>query len=669
MRQKSVLFILLLLITGAVVMAQEAPPRSEPIPMDSPPPQLVPFQPEVPATDNVIDFELEPYAIDATNDCSSAPILSVPGGGSQVVNSYDRAMDDPILNGCFWGVPSNLKGNRTAWYKFVAPYNGTAHVDTIGSNYDTVLAVHRDKDPTDSKPACSDLFRVACNDDHNGLTSRVEFPVAKNTTYFIEVADWKAAVSGNARLLISLEVEDIDSLWQPVGSMSLARSRHATAVVDNRIFIIGGQTNVLGNPKITPRIDWYNTLNGNSVALGQMPGVGYSNTTAVFVRNPAGDGKCSAGCIYVPGGYDGAPEYNPTHYAYDLATGEWIVRATTRNLVAPNKPFAWSSAIAAPDNAGYYLMGGLTTQPAITTTAQAHNGLFFYRVIDNTWHTTTQPNMNTARYGHMAALVGSKLCVVGGIGTGLVLLPGGECYDLNNPTLGWQPIRSLNEARYGAGSAVAANGRWYIYGGSDANHQALSSVEMYDPVKDSWSLLNIQYDLGASEGLLARAWPRGGFVNDHIWAVGGNATEGTYAVYGLIEKLFVFKGREAQHLPLVQNGRKAQYDTFATALGFGINQPLFANFNTQLDLVDVYFFDLPVNDQINIKLSNIPTGSNYDIEVYNNNKLLLGSGNNVSSFNEDVKLTLAPGRYYIMVKRIEPFGLPNTQNYRLIVER
>lgn len=670
MKQKTALFYLLslhlLLLAGVAVFAQNESPEPAPIPMDSPPPQLVPVDAVVQPEPEVIDVELEPFAIDATNDCTSAPTLSVPGGGSQIVNNFDVAPLDPQLNGCFWGAPSSTKGFRTAWYRFTAPHNGIAQIDTLGSTYDTVVAIHRDFDPTDADPACSDLTLVACNDDDNGLTARVELAVEKDTTYYIEVADWKTAVSGNATLQISLEIEDIDSNWTAADSMDLARTRHATAIVDSRIFVIGGQTNVLGNPTITPRIDWYNTLNGNWVELGQMPGVGYSNTTAVFVRRTANDGKCTSGCIYLPGGYDGGNPYNGTHYAYDLATGEWIEREPINDLVAPNRPFAWSAAVALPDQSGYYLVGGLTTQPAITTTAQAHNTLAFYRVADDEWQTTGQPKMNTARFGHMATMIGSRLCVVGGIGTGLVLLPGGECYDFNNPGAGWQPIAPLNEPRYGAGSTFAADGKWYVYGGSDANHRAISSIEAYNPATNGWSKFNVNYDLGASEGILARAWPRGGFVNNHIWAMGGNATEATFPAISLVEKLFI--GRSTLNLPILRRGNDGKYDTFATAIGFARNQPVVTNFDSQLDLVDVFFFDLPATEQINVKLSNIPESSNYDIEVYDNNKLLLGSGRNLSNANEDLSLTLAAGRYYVMVKRVFPFGIPDTQKYRLIVE-
>ncbi|MEM7334142.1 MAG: hypothetical protein AAF490_18800 [Chloroflexota bacterium] len=664
-RKSLVLFLILsILVVSAIVLAQE--PTVEPIPLSHSPPQMVTVANIEERPSQSIQIPLEPVAVDASNECESATVLTVPGGGSQATNSFDIGVNDPQINQCMWGSSPSTRGYRTAWFQFTAPFNGKAIIDTFGSNYDTVLAIHEDENPT-TPEACTELRLLACNDDHNGFNARVEFLAQKDTTYYIEVADWQSGVSGSADLILSLEMDDITSVWDPFGSMSFPRTRHATVIVNNHIYTLGGQENVLGNPVITPRLDRYNAGSNSWTSLGQMPGSGISNSTAVYVGATAGDGKCADGCIYAPGGYDGGDQYNGDHWAYDIDTGEWISRQSIFNLTPLTLPFAWSTAVAHPDDTGYYLIGGLTTQPAITTTAQAHNNVFFYNVAGENWQTNA-PNMITARYGHMATQLGNQICVVGGIGTGLVLLQTGECFTPNSG--GWSTsIPALNYPRYGAGSSVGPDGKWYIFGGSDANHQAVPQVEFYDPNNAiaGWQVLPVSFDLGASEGILERAWARGGFVGNYLYAVGGNATQTTFPAISLIERLFV--GSSIGYLPLIEKGSSGTNDTLETAFSINFNTPRFANFDTQIDFYDVFTFELASTDQVTIKLSQIPTGSDYNLLIYDDNKLLWGVGNNPGTLSENVQLTLGAGQYYVMVERVIPFGFPNSSNYRLIVER
>ena len=71
------------------------------------------------------------------------------------------------------GEPSPCgSGNGVAvWYAFTAPIGGTYQIDTIGSDFDTVIAVYQG-------PALDSLSAVACNDDFGGEQSVVEFPAA-----------------------------------------------------------------------------------------------------------------------------------------------------------------------------------------------------------------------------------------------------------------------------------------------------------------------------------------------------------------------------------------------------------------------------------------------------------------------------------------------------------
>src|SRR5262245_18845001 len=79
--------------------------------------------------------------------------------------------------------PGNCNGlGSTVWYAFTPSADTTLSADTIGSNYDTVLAVYT---------RTGDQFtEVACNDDisfSSNTQSQVTFPAAGGTSYYFQV--------------------------------------------------------------------------------------------------------------------------------------------------------------------------------------------------------------------------------------------------------------------------------------------------------------------------------------------------------------------------------------------------------------------------------------------------------------------------------------------------
>src|SRR5439155_16031152 len=81
------------------------------------------------------------------------------------------------------GEPTSCSGltiSRTAWYNFTPSGTGTVTIDTLGSDFDTILAVY-------TGPSVSTLAQVICNDDTSGSTSEVQFLGASSTTYRIQV--------------------------------------------------------------------------------------------------------------------------------------------------------------------------------------------------------------------------------------------------------------------------------------------------------------------------------------------------------------------------------------------------------------------------------------------------------------------------------------------------
>jgi hypothetical protein len=78
------------------------------------------------------------------------------------------------------GEPSDCAGaGRTVWYRFTPTASRPIQLDTIGSDYDTTLAVFT------GTPGA--LEQIACNDDAVGLQSRVTFNATAGVTYLIQV--------------------------------------------------------------------------------------------------------------------------------------------------------------------------------------------------------------------------------------------------------------------------------------------------------------------------------------------------------------------------------------------------------------------------------------------------------------------------------------------------
>jgi subtilisin family serine protease len=93
---------------------------------------------------------------------------------------------------------ANLGGGRSVWWRWRAPQDGTATLSTLGSDFDTVLAVY-------TGPGVGRLTEVAKNDDSGDLLqSWVEFQATGGTTYHVAV-DGYAGAEGN--IVLSYELD------------------------------------------------------------------------------------------------------------------------------------------------------------------------------------------------------------------------------------------------------------------------------------------------------------------------------------------------------------------------------------------------------------------------------------------------------------------------------
>ena len=116
-------------------------------------------------------------------------------------------------------------GGRSVWYRWTAPEDGTATIDTFGSDFDTLLAVYRGS-------SLAELELVAANDDTEGSQSRVRFPVTEGDEYRIAIDGYngdKGAVVFNWEISEPPSNDAIAGAEELVGSRGTTRGHNTGA--------------------------------------------------------------------------------------------------------------------------------------------------------------------------------------------------------------------------------------------------------------------------------------------------------------------------------------------------------------------------------------------------------------------------------------------------------
>lgn len=115
-------------------------------------------------------------------------LSSTPASATQTTRGASVQPGEPL--------PCDAR-DATVWYEWTAPGTGAVTLDTFGSAFDTVLAVH-------AGAALDALALVACNDDAalDTRQSRVQFDARVGTTYRIQVAGKTLGAAGELRLAL-----------------------------------------------------------------------------------------------------------------------------------------------------------------------------------------------------------------------------------------------------------------------------------------------------------------------------------------------------------------------------------------------------------------------------------------------------------------------------------
>jgi len=278
-------------------------------------------------------------------------------------------------------------------------------------------------------------------------------------------------------------VRAVEDSWESMADMPTARSGLGVAVVEGKIYAIGGHLDQISFSGHLGTNEMYNPATDIWVTRESMPTARNRFGIAV-VQNK----------IYVIGGetddgYTGANEvYDPTTDTWETRTPIPTVRADLSANVVDDK---------------IYLIAGSGGWPF-------HNVTEVYDPVTDSW--TTKASIPTAVCGYASAVVDNKIYVIGSIGWGAPSSGVNQIYapETDTWTLGCSmPDWFTEMASSAATTGVFAPKRIYVLW--DDEHR------VYDPESDSWSNAT---SMPTSRLSLAVA-----VVDDRLYAIGGGSHE------------------------------------------------------------------------------------------------------------------------------------------------
>jgi len=256
--------------------------------------------------------------------------------------------------------------------------------------------------------------------------------------------------SGNS--LSTVEVYDpIAGRWKDAEAMSMLRSRVGVAVMQNRLYAIGGYN---GQERL-------NTVEVFDAQTGR-----WSKVASMNCKRSAVGAVAVNDHLYVCGGFDGlssldtVERFDPTENGWSMVSNMTKHRSAAGVVTLLGK---------------IYALGG-------------HNGLSIFDSVElldtvtGVWAETVPMLSKRCRLG--VATLHGKIYACGGY-DGSSFLRSVECFD--PVTNKWNYVSSMNVTRSRV-ALVADMDRLWAIGGYDGMKN-LSTVEMYNPETDSWSFV------------------------------------------------------------------------------------------------------------------------------------------------------------------------------------
>ncbi len=275
--------------------------------------------------------------------------------------------------------------------------------------------------------------------------------------------------------------------WTSMTPMLSARVLFQTAVVDEKIYAIGGRDSGTG-PVLTMEV--YDPSNNTWTWKASM--LTSRREFQAVVLN---------GKIYVIGGNGGGTlnrveEYDPT-------TNTWTTKA---DMSTARENFQ-----AEVIDGKIYVIGGNGNRGNSFATLSS---VEVYDPTTNTW--TTKASMSTGREFFQTTVLDGKIYAIGGSGaSSSTSIASAEVYDPTANT--WTVLASMSNARMNL-KTVILDGKIYAIGGYNFGLGHLNSLEMYDPATNTWTTkASMSTPRYAHQAVT---------VNGQIYAFGGASTSG-----------------------------------------------------------------------------------------------------------------------------------------------
>jgi len=282
-----------------------------------------------------------------------------------------------------------------------------------------------------------------------------------------------------------------ESYWSNGELMPTARSEITSAVLDDKIYVIGGFEN---GHSTTSAVEVYDPITNKWTTAVPLPQPLDHTAAAAF------DGK-----LYVVGGnYLNRDNLSNKMFIYNPDSGNWTE--------GTNLPSARGAMTANFVNGVLYAVGGIDSQKTLAS-------LLAYDPTTNNW-TEKAPMPTTAREHLTSAVVDGKLYVMGGRTSGMSAnVDTNEVYDPKTDK--WSVLEPMPSKRGGLASAAAINGSIYVFGGEQPSG-TFSNNEKYDTTHNKWTI-EAQMPT-ARHGLTAAS------IGDKIYIIGGGPQPGGSAV-------------------------------------------------------------------------------------------------------------------------------------------
>ena len=291
-------------------------------------------------------------------------------------------------------------------------------------------------------------------------------------------------------LLVALPIIETvraaEDSWVSKASMPTARAFFGVAVVDGKIYAIGGAGGV--NEAYDPETNTWTTKK-------PMPNPRTSFAITAYENK-----------IYCIGGYaNGSNTGTAMNEVYDPRTDTWETKSSMST--------ARSQLRASVVNGKIYVIGGILEGGEILSVNEV------YDPATDTW--TTKSPIPYGVYSHSSVVVDNRIYVISGQSSspgniGPDKGPLNQIYDPETDTwtLGAPPPQPAHRAGAVVTSGVLTAKRIYVIGGEVGFMEATNINQVYDPQTDTWST-------GASMPT-ARQGLGVAVVNDIIYALGGS---------------------------------------------------------------------------------------------------------------------------------------------------